>query len=72
MVIQTGKDRDDRLRSLAQNAFLAQVSEAARLYGWTGDYNEIKEFVSYLYQLRNLPVPNLEPHTIVFPEEDGK
>lgn len=46
--------------------FLEELSLRARDYGWNGDYNEIADFVDYLYGGKS---ENVEPLT---PQEKAK
>lgn len=48
-------------------AFLDELRERARRYGWAGDYTEVIEFVRQQYVDAHLPVPDLTPYE----EEDG-
>jgi hypothetical protein len=42
--------------------FLSLLTEAARTYGWTGDYEEIYRFVEWAYGLAEIEKPtDLEP-----------
>jgi peptidyl-tRNA hydrolase len=61
-----------RLRLLtlpAEAVFLIEVREAARRYGWTGDYVEVSNFVKHLYARAGVPITEaeLEP----YPDEEG-
>jgi len=45
-------------------AFLEELRERARRYGWSGDYGEIQAFVEALYKQAGEPVTqsDLEPY----------
>jgi hypothetical protein len=45
-------------------AFLDELRERARRYGWDGDYVEIDFFLRSLYSEAGLPVPDLNPYLI--------
>lgn len=46
--------------------FLEKLAEAARLYGWNGDYTEVEDFVIYYFNLAGMKTPNL---TVVYTED---
>jgi hypothetical protein len=48
--------------SVGDDIFLTALTEAAKLYGWTGDYTEIVNFVNWCFDLVKKPRPNLDPY----------
>lgn len=62
-------DRDARLKVLLTPQFLEVLSEVARLYGWTGDYVEVRRFVEDVHEEVGLEYPDLEAIEIEYPED---
>lgn len=53
-----------RITGLLDKEFLDRLAEIAKLYGWSGDYHEIRDFIECLYELNESDAPNLDPYEI--------
>ena len=60
----TFKERDELLKKLCTDRFLSKLTRVARLYGWEGDYREIRGFLEYLFVNRDKTVPEIEPFDV--------
>ena len=54
--------RQVALRPKLTREFLSTLMQAARTYGWEGDYTEIVEFAKYCHRLAGVDVLDLKPH----------
>jgi len=54
------KKKVDEIKPKITDDFLSTLSELARIYGWTGDYGEIVNFVEDCFILAEKEKPNLE------------
>ena len=52
----------DKVDKLATNEFLKSLTTIAKLYGWYGDYIEVREFVEWIYDAKKIEEPNLAPY----------
>ena len=57
-------ERISQLTELLSDEFLHNLVEVAKLYGWDGDYTEIENFITDLFDRLNKPYPDLEPYEI--------
>lgn len=48
------KKLEEELKPLLTEEFLKVLVQAARTYGWSGDYYEVHNFVEYLYDLHGV------------------
>lgn len=55
-------ERQKKLRPLLTEEFLNTLSEASKIYGWSGDYIEVCQFVEDLYEVAGKDKPDLEPY----------
>jgi len=62
----TFSEAEIEIKRLLDKDFLAKLKEIAKLYGWNGDYTEIKDFVSYLYSVHGIEITQeeLEPYDL--------
>lgn len=60
----TFEERDELLKKLCTDRFLSKLTKIARLYGWEGDYVEVRGFVEYLFVNRDKAVPETEPFNV--------
>ena len=51
-----------RIIELIDDDFLNTLSEVVSLYGWTGDYIEVSDFVATLHKYKNKEYTPLEIH----------
>jgi hypothetical protein len=56
------KEAAEKLKPLLTDEFLTTLTEAAKIYGWDGDYTEIASFVGNLHEAAGKEKPNLEPY----------
>jgi hypothetical protein len=56
----TYKEADEKIKQLADDQFLAKLTEVFKLNTLICDDYEIAEFIKYIYQLRGLQFPDLE------------
>ncbi len=52
----------DRLRPFLGKEFLGVLSEAAKTYGWNGNYTEVVNFVKWCFELAGKELPDLTPY----------
>lgn len=71
MADMTQKEREQRMRQLLTDDFLAKLTEAAKLYGWRGDYVEIGAFVEELHKDVGKEPPFIEPYEVADEPETG-
>lgn len=43
--------KEEKIIELLDIGFLEKLKEIGKLYGWNGDYHEIREFIIYLYKI---------------------
>lgn len=43
------------------DVFLKKLVEAGRVYGWSGDYEEVADFIQWCFDLVGKEAPDLEP-----------
>jgi hypothetical protein len=59
------ENKERTLKPLLQRpGFLTTLTEAAKMFGWDGDYIEVESFVKYCFDLAGLPRPDLTPYDI--------
>jgi hypothetical protein len=52
----------EKVDDLATEEFLSSLVTIARLYGWEGDYIEVRSFLSWIYRAVEAIEPDLEPY----------
>jgi hypothetical protein len=57
-------EADKKIKELLNKEFLEKLTEVARLYGWRGDYCEIRWFMESLHERAELDIPELEPYDL--------
>jgi len=60
----TQEEADLKIKSLLNHDFLDRLLEIGKLYGWSGDYVEIADFIKALHRLYGLQNVDLEPYQI--------
>lgn len=55
-------ERQKKLKPLLTEEFLNTLTEASKIYGWSGDYIEVCQFVEDLYEVAGKDKPDLEPY----------
>lgn len=55
---------DEKIGKLLDDEFLEKLVEIARIYGWSGDYIEIGQFIIYLHKIAgiNISHKDIEPY----------
>ena len=55
---------DEKIGKLLDDEFLKKLVEIARIYGWSGDYMEIGQFIMYLHEIVgiNISHKDIEPY----------
>ena len=55
---------DEKIGRLLDYEFLNKLVEIARIYGWSGDYMEIGEFIMYLHKIAGIKITHkdIEPY----------
>jgi len=56
--------KNEQIKQLVTPEFLETLGEVAKLYGWSGDYVEISNFVESLYEIKNIKHISEEPYII--------
>ncbi len=57
-------EAENRIKDLVDEGFLDKLAEIGRLYGWQGDYVEIKEFINTLHLHYGINDVDLEPYNL--------
>ena len=52
----------ERVKKLTTYDFLSSLTEIAKIYGWSGDYQEVGDFIAWIYETNNIEEPDLEPY----------
>lgn len=62
----TYSERDEKLKELIDIEFLNKLLEIGKLYGWSGDYHEIGEFIINLHKYKNIDISDndIEPYEL--------
>lgn len=60
----TFTEADNKSKALINKDFLDRLVELGRLYGWSGDYSEIKGFIETLFEYTDFALPDLTPYQI--------
>ena len=55
-------ERQQKLKPILTDEFLKTLVEAAKIYGWAGDYIEVCQFIEDLYEVAGKEKPDLEPY----------
>jgi len=55
----------EKLTLLCDDYFLGKLCEAARIYGWTGDFVEVREFIKTLYGIVDKKMPEVLPYDLI-------
>lgn len=63
----TYNEADVKIRELINDEFLATLLEVGKLYGWTGDYVEIGQFIENLHAEHGIEGVDVQPYEL---EED--
>jgi hypothetical protein len=53
---------EDKIKALLNREFLDKLLEIGKLYGWSGDYHEISEFIKHLHKLYGIDEVDTEPY----------
>lgn len=51
-----------RVENTATDDFLTKLVDIARIYGWSGDYIEVENFIEFTYNARGLKMPDVTPY----------
>ena len=60
----TKEEARSKLNDLLDKSFLNKLAEIGKLYGWNGDYCELREFIENLHIEHGAEIPDLEPYEI--------
>lgn len=60
----THSEADQKIKELIDIDFLNTLAEVGRLYGWSGDYVEIGQFIEDLHQAIGVENVNTEPYEL--------
>ena len=58
----TQEDIDNKLKELVTPEFLSTLTEVSKLYGWSGDFIEIFNFVEDLHSIKGINIDSYEPY----------
>ena len=58
----TQEDIDNKLKELVTPEFLSTLTEVSKLYGWSGDFIEIFNFVEDLHSIKGIKIDSYEPY----------
>ena len=58
----TYEEANKKMKELLDQPFLDKLAEIGRLYGWSGDYHEIGDFIENLHYMKNVEEVNLDPY----------
>ena len=47
---------ESKLKSILSKEFLSNLVEVGRLYGWSGDYCEIGDFIMQLHNIKGIDI----------------
>ena len=54
----THEEADEKIINLLDDEFLNKLLEVGKLYGWSGDYVEIGNFIEELHRKKGITIPN--------------
>jgi hypothetical protein len=54
--------QEEKIKKLLNKEFLDNLLEIGKLYGWTGDYYEISEFIERLHNIYGIKNVDTEPY----------
>jgi hypothetical protein len=57
-------EAEAKIAELATPDFMEKLVMIAKLYGWSGDYDEIERFVSHVGAYANYNLPDMAPYTL--------
>ena len=60
----TYSEADEKIKTILDKDFLDKLVELGKLYGWSGDYEEIYSFIEDLYEHTDLELPDLTPYEL--------
>jgi hypothetical protein len=55
---------EEKMKALVDDQFLTNLVELGRLYGWSGDYYEVAEFIMKLHEINGTEITHeeMEPY----------
>ena len=60
----TFDESEDKIKELLDKEFLDKLLEIGKLFGWSGDYIEISNFIEELHRYHGINKVDTEPYDI--------